>query len=343
MIKFFRHIRKTLIEQNQMGKYFRYAIGEIILVVIGILIALQINNWNERRQDQEKLEAILIKIKEDLTADLFVAKNNLNYLKRKDSIAQLIFNETIDIDTFSKIGGSFLPFSSIVLDMNTTGFDQFQQNIDKVPKDYKELIIALNEIYINTKSNLEIYNLTMDETISKDFTSLSKTKSWFSDWSRNIPSKEADAFFLRDSTAKNLISLYLQNLDATAIEGFNFKQRAIKAIKLIDSLTIGQSQLPDIANNNLKDDGLRTRLTGTYMLIENKDKGFGFETAKLQIIEKEDALVMVRDSNTEVTLYFNHGLTFIGQPGFISFIKNEKGDIELQIQRRSGQLTYQKI
>jgi len=46
MIKFFRHIRKSLIEQNKMGKYFKYAIGEIILVVIGILIALQINNWN---------------------------------------------------------------------------------------------------------------------------------------------------------------------------------------------------------------------------------------------------------------------------------------------------------
>ena len=49
MIKFFRHIRQTLIMENKTSKYLKYAIGEIVLVVIGILIALQINNWNQDR------------------------------------------------------------------------------------------------------------------------------------------------------------------------------------------------------------------------------------------------------------------------------------------------------
>lgn len=47
MIKFFRKIRQRMFTENKFGKYLIYAIGEIILVVIGILIALQINNWNE--------------------------------------------------------------------------------------------------------------------------------------------------------------------------------------------------------------------------------------------------------------------------------------------------------
>ena len=51
MIKFFRKIRYDLMEKNKTGKYFKYAIGEIVLVVIGILIALQINNWNENRKN----------------------------------------------------------------------------------------------------------------------------------------------------------------------------------------------------------------------------------------------------------------------------------------------------
>ena len=52
MIKFFRKIRQNLLSEGKTGKYFKYAIGEIILVVIGILIALQINNWNENRKNK---------------------------------------------------------------------------------------------------------------------------------------------------------------------------------------------------------------------------------------------------------------------------------------------------
>ena len=54
MIKFFRKIRQNLLMENKTGKYFKYAIGEIILVVIGILIALQINNWNENSKRKSK-------------------------------------------------------------------------------------------------------------------------------------------------------------------------------------------------------------------------------------------------------------------------------------------------
>ena len=54
MIGFFRKIRKQLADDNKPLKYMRYAIGEIVLVVIGILIALSINNWNEQRITKEK-------------------------------------------------------------------------------------------------------------------------------------------------------------------------------------------------------------------------------------------------------------------------------------------------
>jgi hypothetical protein len=59
MIKFFRKIRQKLLSENKFSKYLLYAIGEILLVVIGILIALQINNWNQNRLKGEKEIQIL--------------------------------------------------------------------------------------------------------------------------------------------------------------------------------------------------------------------------------------------------------------------------------------------
>jgi len=66
MIKFFRKIRYDLMEKNKTGKYLKYAIGEIILVVIGILIALQINNWNEKRKNILNESQLVKNIVEDL-------------------------------------------------------------------------------------------------------------------------------------------------------------------------------------------------------------------------------------------------------------------------------------
>jgi len=69
MIKFFRNIRKKLLLQGKTSNYLKYAIGEIVLVVIGILIALQINNWNTntiRKADERK---ILIELQKGLELD----------------------------------------------------------------------------------------------------------------------------------------------------------------------------------------------------------------------------------------------------------------------------------
>lgn len=70
MLKFFREIRHKLISESKFSKYLLYAIGEIVLVVIGILIALQINNWNERRKDKLREQTILIQLEEEYHANL---------------------------------------------------------------------------------------------------------------------------------------------------------------------------------------------------------------------------------------------------------------------------------
>jgi Family of unknown function (DUF6090) len=70
MIKFFRSIRKNMINENKTGKYLKYAIGEIVLVVIGILIALSINNWNQERKDRILEKEYLTRLLEDIKFDI---------------------------------------------------------------------------------------------------------------------------------------------------------------------------------------------------------------------------------------------------------------------------------
>ena len=74
MLPFFRRIRKNLADENRILKYSRYAIGEIVLVVIGILIALQINNWNEDQKSRKKELTYL----ENIRADLMMNIDELN-------------------------------------------------------------------------------------------------------------------------------------------------------------------------------------------------------------------------------------------------------------------------
>ena len=81
MIKFFRNIRKKLLSENKFSKYLLYAIGEIILVVIGILIALSINNRNDELADRSAEQEYYRNIKQQLLDDARNIEGQLNYNK----------------------------------------------------------------------------------------------------------------------------------------------------------------------------------------------------------------------------------------------------------------------
>ncbi|PTM09613.1 MAG: hypothetical protein DA407_05450 [Bacteroidetes bacterium] len=100
-------------EQNKTGKYFKYAIGEIVLVVIGILIALQINNWNEARKskafEQEMLKQIQTNLISDKTTLSEIIKNNTNAILSSKKVLNLDQSE-IDADSLKYWLGDIIQF-----------------------------------------------------------------------------------------------------------------------------------------------------------------------------------------------------------------------------------------
>ncbi|MBT8287568.1 MAG: hypothetical protein HKN00_11210 [Flavobacteriaceae bacterium] len=117
MIKFFRQIRYRLMETGNTSKYFKYAIGEILLVVIGILIALQINNWNQKRISSNREAVILKSLNSELKNNLRELQidyvNNLQFYQSTVYVYQYINKKPPETDSM------YNDFNSIV------GFDYF--------------------------------------------------------------------------------------------------------------------------------------------------------------------------------------------------------------------------
>lgn len=98
MIKFFRKIRQNMIKENRASKYMLYAIGEIVLVVIGILIALSINNWNEKRKNIAFEKEMLTQIRANLIKDKLTLETIvLNNTKAIISTQKILKLKQIDV------------------------------------------------------------------------------------------------------------------------------------------------------------------------------------------------------------------------------------------------------
>jgi len=165
MIKFFRKIRYDLMEQNKTGssaeasakagKYLKYAIGEVILVVIGILIALQINNWNESRKIMQQETLALKQLKKDLLSEaIFINDANKNFNENLLYLKEVSNGnyENVDMASFFLKIASTLDFSAMTSETKYLGL-KFNGNLDIISNNVlREKII---EFYENMHPDLE--------------------------------------------------------------------------------------------------------------------------------------------------------------------------------------------
>jgi hypothetical protein len=107
MIRFFRTIRKKLLTENKAGKYLIYAIGEILLVVIGIIIAVQIGNWNQSVQNEKLVRISLENLREDLEIQKEIIDEQISFeydmLAQADTALILMQNPSPPIADLSRL------------------------------------------------------------------------------------------------------------------------------------------------------------------------------------------------------------------------------------------------
>jgi len=165
MINFFRKIRKKLADDNKPLKYMRYAIGEIILVVVGILIALSINNWNEGRKDRIIEKSILLELGDNLERNITLIDianaEIIEINKGTTTIIEIIEERKSYPDTliyhFDKLNRS----GSYLLKLNTTGYESLKNIGFEIltSKVLKKEILSLFEIsYRSYNRETEVIN-----------------------------------------------------------------------------------------------------------------------------------------------------------------------------------------
>jgi hypothetical protein len=202
MIKFFRHIRRSLINQNNMGKYFKYAIGEILLVVIGILIALSINNWNESNKRTAQEIEILKEIKHELEDALEeysndvedhernlnstkIIRNTMLYNKEYNDSLNAHFLYMIDDETLTLKQSAFESLKSIGLEIISN--DSIRQDITTV---YMYVKKNTNQESTPNKFAAKLFNflephIAIDREVLISDSELINKKYW----GRNVPFK----------------------------------------------------------------------------------------------------------------------------------------------------------
>ncbi len=161
MIKFFRKLRKQLLSENKFSKYLLYAIGEIILVVIGILIALGVNNWNQEKQEHRFGDDLLVRIHHDLVKDTIHFRNAIiRNNELREELKELLVDVYDGIDSINEVqkmsntwdqllDQAFSPNDNTYRSMISSGTLGLIQNTE-----LKEEILDLYSEYDQTKTLL---------------------------------------------------------------------------------------------------------------------------------------------------------------------------------------------
>jgi hypothetical protein len=252
MIPIFRKTRKKMADDNKPLKYMRYAIGEIALVVIGILIALQINNWNENRKDGIKEQVILKSLRVNL-------KENLKLLNLPYEATINAYNASLNLHELITPNGSIINTNQVDSLLSVTldyfSFDANSGAINEIinsgqlniirNEELKNLISNWSGINEDTQRDVDIAN---NHAFDKIITYLAKHGNI-----SNLPignnilqktnlrpkpisSFEVDYENLMNSTEfENLVSWHSVNMLYILNEYMFFKSYIEKIIDLIDS------------------------------------------------------------------------------------------------------------
>jgi hypothetical protein len=335
MLRFFRVIRQNLIEKNKMGRYLMYAIGEVALVIIGIMIAVSLNNINEAKSQDQKIQSTLKQIQNELTTTIEDANGMIEYFRQKDSLIYVVMNRKVTREDFKKPENTVLRFLSThyaTLIMQNDGFNNLMQKSEILPDKYIPIVNGLKQLYINRKGNVDVTNKHLEDIVTATIDHQRNTFDWYADYNflDGPLTDEILDYYLNDGMYRNSLVDYsniaIENLLPNIID---VRISAIKYIREIDALLETSNTYSfDVNGADYKDWNGKYHFQGDTVQIDNDEEGMKWfnegEWAEIYPLSKTKF----------------HFLSI----AFLQFVKDENDEINgINIHFTNTNITYQKI
>jgi len=317
VIKFFRKIRQRFVSENRFAKYLLYAIGEIILVIIGILIALNINNKNEINKNEKRFLSNLVQLKSELKANIENTKKGIIAYESIDSLLGSAMSDTLEIADFQTDDGWYLGnilWNSFESSTSNNSFRRLN-SLNSLDESYNLLIFKLDSIYLIKEKELLDWDNRMSSLAMENVREITKSEPWFYEYLANGKvTNDGARYFMNNAIYKNKLAEY----DALSRDHLKkikeYRILAIEAYKEIDTLlklhTVESSENVDF----MVDSDLLKCYVGTYQLGEGSKTEISLKNDRLnQVIfqtEKETLYTILHPLSNNKFFVLEGGVTF---------------------------------
>lgn len=239
MIQFFRQFRRRLLAKNRFTEYLIYAIGEILLVVIGILIALSINNWNETRKVQNTMKSVYSIIKIDLLSDIRNIDMVFNQMSPRESVFKKVINGEMTKEDYENCGYC----SSILhgfpdISLNSRGVKLLEENSTVFDSHQDSLSIEISDFYIYFNTEIGVALEEVENDYEDNYAYFKNNKSWFGDYISGTKNDELTTYVLTsDDYVNRAHSFYRLYYGSYLGHLKKYKKDALLMIKKINKKT----------------------------------------------------------------------------------------------------------
>lgn len=337
-----------MIAQNKVSKYILYAIGEIILVVIGILIALQINSSNELKNQKEKAKSNLIQIHKELAETISNTDFFIEDYRKKDSMLHIILDSKVTYDDYKNFtipGLSHAIVNHSVFKILDNGFESLMLDLSTLPIEYAPLADDLKALYKIKKISVDDLNSGVANLVSNYVESLRKTKTWFADYFYSYADREASIkYLLYDPFYKNEVSVYHNIAIGNHLRGImNFRDSAINNYSEITKTLSLEENVADKQLEYLFDSKKYSHWQGSY-LSQSEDKNQIGVSAKI-FIENDTLFCNIYGSNRIQIRVMSNGNFYLNGRDNIYLVKNDKNDKleSFNLQGYKGNIEFKKV